>query len=392
MAGNWGAILAGLAGGAGSLAQSMDKNEQRAEERRRQAIAEAIQMLAVKDTYGLTELPDGQSDKDALTLGAVEQLSQTKPNVQAASIGGPFDTSYKSGPSISEQRAPQIEHGPQRVESIGARRYLADPSQGKEARAERRGEESAERKAEADWKRLQASLTGQEKIANLRAKAAADQAAAALAGRFQMQDKGITAAQTRAETMADAQRGMIGGVTQTMEGDTPMVTAYTRGGGTRQLGQAVPKAAGATKEETKLAAGEAERSYMNLLDPRTQKIADPPGWVDRKASQSDVGNVIASDAGGAYMTNVRGLIRAWVVTVEGKRMSDADARVNEMLKSFRFGGGKIADEQTKRRLEGMYRDILKMAGRGPSSPSAPTTAPAPPTSGDRTTKYRSPNG
>ena len=50
MAGNWGAILAGLAGGAGSLAQSMDKNEQRAEERRRQAIAEAIQMLAVKDT------------------------------------------------------------------------------------------------------------------------------------------------------------------------------------------------------------------------------------------------------------------------------------------------------------------------------------------------------
>jgi len=391
MAGNWGAILAGLAGGAGSLAQSMDKNEQRAEERRRQAIAEAIQMLAVKDTYGLTELEDGRTDKDALTLGAVDQLSQTKPGVQAASIGGPFDTSYKSGKTYTEQREPQIEHGPQRIETIGARRYLADPSQGKEARAERRGEQSAERKADADWRRLQASLTGQEKIANLRAKAAADQAAAALAGRFQMQDKGITAAQTRAETMADAQRGMIGGVTQTMEGDTPMVTAYTRGGGTRQLGQAVPKAGAATKVETGLAAGEAERSYRNLLDPKTQRIANPPNWADRTLSKSDVGNVLASDAGSAYMNNVRGLIRAWVVTVEGKRMSDADARVNEMLKSFRFGGGQIADEQTKRRLEGMYRDIVKAVKGNQGAPNpAPNTAPQ--ASGDRTTKYRSPNG
>ena len=392
MAGNWGAILAGLAGGAGSLAQSMDKNEQRAEERRRQAIAEAIQMLAVKDTYGLTELPEGRTDKDALTLGAVEQLSQTKPGVQTASIGGPFDTSYKAGKTYTEQREPQIEHGPQRIETIGTRRFLADPSQGKEARAERRGEESAERKAGADWKRLQATLTGQERIANLRAKAAADQAAAALAGRFQMQDKSITAAQTRAETMADAQRGMVAGVTQTMEGGTPMVTAYTRGGGTRQLGQAPPKTGGATKAETSLAAGEAERSYMNLLDPRTQKIADPPGWIDRKASQSDIGNVVASDAGSAYMTNVRGLIRAWVVTVEGKRMSDADARVNEMLKSFRFGGGKLADEQTKNRLEGMYRDIVKMARGGQATPTPPV---APQGSEDRKVKYRTgvvPNG
>lgn len=389
MAGNWGAILAGLAGGAGSLAQSMDVREKQAEEQRKQAIAEAIQMLAVKDTYGLIEFPEGRTDKDALSLGAVEQLSQTKPGVQAASIGGPFDTSYKSGKTYTEQREPQIEHGPQRIETIGARRFLADPSQGKEARAERRGEESAERKAQADWRRLQATLTGQEKIATLREREAANRAAAALAGRFQLQDQSLTAAQKRAETMADAQRGMIGGVTQTMEGDTPMVTAYTRGGGTRQLGQAVPKAGGATKVETGLAAGEAERSYKNLLDPKTQKIADPPSWADRTLSKSDAGNLFASDAGSAYMNNVRGLIRSWVVTVEGKRMSDADARVNELLKSFRFGGGKIADEQTKNRLEGMYRDIVKAARGGQA---APTPSVAPQGSADRTAKYRSPNG
>lgn len=118
---------------------------------------------------------------------------------------------------------------------------------------------------------------------------------------------------------------------------------------------------GASQSERALAAGEAERSFRQIVGP-DGKLLQPPNWLDRAATQRDFTNAFASKEGQAYMTNVRNLIRSWAIVVEGKRMSDADARANEMLKSFRFGAGAEADEDTKRRLEGMAADIRDTTG------------------------------
>lgn len=103
-----------------------------------------------------------------------------------------------------------------------------------------------------------------------------------------------------------------------------------------------------------LAVRDAESSMKALADPKdATKLRDPPGWFNRVATKSEWTNWAATGSGQSYMNNVRRLVRSWVVTVEGKRMSDADARVNEMLRSFRFGAGKEADEDTKRTLQQM---------------------------------------
>ena len=73
MAGNWGAILAGLAGGAGSLAQSMDKNEQEAEARKQRKFQTDAALLELVDKFGLLPTQEGQSPKDALTSHAGSQ-------------------------------------------------------------------------------------------------------------------------------------------------------------------------------------------------------------------------------------------------------------------------------------------------------------------------------
>lgn len=361
MAGNWGAILAGLAGGAGSLGQSMSENADKAELRKRQAIADAIAMLATKDKYGLSPIAEGVSDKDALNQGAIGQLNQTKLGLQMAGGGSSMMPRIAEEPSYTEQREEQTEYGPQSVETIGANRFLRDPSQGVEARTERRTNRTDTRKAEEAFKRLLQTQEGQRKIAEFQAQAAASRAAEAFAGRKELATQSQSAAMDRT-------KAMMGGISGTFqspdEGGTPNVMAYNRFGQTRSLGQAVPSGSAAPKADLALAAGEARRSYQNLLDPQTKKIADPPSWFDRTASKSDLTNALASDAGSAYMNNVRGLVRSWIVTVEGKRMSDADARVNEVLKSFRFGAGEIADQQTKERLEGMYKDIVARSGVG----------------------------
>jgi hypothetical protein len=148
MAGNWGAILAGLAGGAGSLGQSMTENADKAELRKRQAIADAIAMLAAKDKYGLSALAEGVSDKDALNQGAISQLNQTKPSIQMAGGGSSMMPRIADGPSYTEQRDEQTEYGPQSIETIGANRFLRDPSQGSEARTERRTTRLEEKKSQ----------------------------------------------------------------------------------------------------------------------------------------------------------------------------------------------------------------------------------------------------
>lgn len=378
MAGNWGAILAGLAGGAGALGTAMSDREKEATRKAELAQA-AMRQLAL----------DSLARKKALgEMGAVADTGNvTQGDVATGLMGsnlvlptglGTADAGME-GLSRALGGAKQTEREAERFElpnlTGGVDKLRIDEQATPEAKAMRR---------------LTQQQRGQQQIEEAKARAAEARLNEQIESRYELANINNKAAQQRANTMADAQRGMVAGVTQTMEGNQPIVTAYTRGGESRKLGNAPPKAGAATKQETALAAGEAERSYMNLLDPRTQKIADPPGWVDRAASKTDAGNVIASDAGSAYMTNVRGLIRSWVVTVEGKRMSDADARVNELLKSFRFGGGPVQDEQTKARLEGMYRDIVRMARGNVTTPAF--TPQLPTTPQDRKSKYRSPNG
>ena len=151
---NIGAVLAALGGGATAAGTAMDENTQRAEEQRRRQILEALQMLEVKDKYGLTEIPDEQSSPMALQEKAMTQLSQTKPNVQAA--GGMGMPAYKSGPSYTEQRdaqigSPQARQKPDIV-SIGPRRFVRDPSQSAKVRDARQALVDAEAKGGAEIK------------------------------------------------------------------------------------------------------------------------------------------------------------------------------------------------------------------------------------------------
>lgn len=93
-------------------------------------------------------------------------------------------------------------------------------------------------------------------------------------------------------------------------------------------------------------------------------MKDPPSYLDRVATQSDWTNWAASGEGQVYMSNTRKLIRAWVVLIEGKRMSDADARVNEMMRSFRPGDDELADEDKKATLKDMAESIRALGETG----------------------------
>ena len=353
MAGNWGAILAGLAGGGNSLADSMHDHEKTAERKAELAKA-AMRQLAIdslnrQQTLGaMGAVPDtGKVTQGDMATGLMGSNLLVPTGIGGADAGMAGMTRAVTGAQQEEQGADRFA-----LPNLtgGTDKLRIDEQQTPEAKAMRR---------------LTQQQRGQQALEEAKARASEARLNETINSRFGLAGVNNTAAQQRANTMADAQRSMIGGTVQTVEGGQPVVTAYTRGGQTRTLGNAVPTGAGATKADLQLAAGEAARSYNNLLDPATKTIANPPGWWDRSMSKSDATNALATDAGSAYMNNVRGLIRAWIVTVEGKRMSDADARINEVLKSFRFGGGKIADEQTKKRLEGMYRDITaKGAGTG----------------------------
>lgn len=117
-----------------------------------------------------------------------------------------------------------------------------------------------------------------------------------------------------------------------------------------------------TAEEKKLASDDAVRSIGVLMGP-DKKMLPPPSNLDRLATKSDWSNWMASDYGQNYMTNVRKLIRSWAILIEGKRMSDADATVNEALRSFRPFEGAATIEGKKQTLEGMARSIQEHIGK-----------------------------
>lgn len=93
-------------------------------------------------------------------------------------------------------------------------------------------------------------------------------------------------------------------------------------------------------------------------------IRNPPGNWDRVMTKSEWTNVLASQGGQHYLNNVKKLIRSWVVLIEGKRMSDADARVNELQRSFAIGDKSIVVEGKKQTLLSMAASIAKLKTDG----------------------------
>lgn len=135
--------------------------------------------------------------------------------------------------------------------------------------------------------------------------------------------------------------------------------------------------------ERSLAYRDAERSIASMMNA-DGTMKDPPNYLDRVATKSDWTNWAASGEGQVYMSNTRKLIRAWVVLIEGKRMSDADARVNEMMRSFRPGDDELADEDKKATLKDMAASIQALGQSGVSLPMPGAEPSATPPAGGRT--------
>lgn len=128
------------------------------------------------------------------------------------------------------------------------------------------------------------------------------------------------------------------------------------------------------ENERSLAYNDAVQSWEGLVDAQG-KIKDPPGHLDRLFTRSEKTNALATPEGQAYMNNVRKLIRSWVVLVEGKRMSDADARVNELQRSFSFGDKSLVVEGKKQTLQNMKASIEAIRKGAPAEvpKGTPTT-------------------
>lgn len=142
--------------------------------------------------------------------------------------------------------------------------------------------------------------------------------------------------------------------------------------------------------ERTLAFDDAQLSIQGLIGANGQMKEPPSSW-DRFATQSDWLNWTASDDGQNYMGNTRKLIRSWVVLIEGKRMSDADARANEMMRSFRPGDKSLTIDGKQQTLESMAASIRALGRTGialPETPGAPAAAPRGPSAGARTFTLR----
>lgn len=149
-----------------------------------------------------------------------------------------------------------------------------------------------------------------------------------------------------------------------------------------------------SKVDVKVINGERTLSYddaansIAALRDSNGKLKPPPSSFDRVATKSDWTNWMASDNGQNYMVNVRKLIRSWVVLIEGKRMSDADAAVNEAMRSFRPGEGAATVSGKMQTLESMARSIENLKSQGKITLPDPDAAPA---SGG-TKEFRLPDG
>lgn len=139
MATNWGAIIAGLAGGASSLGQSMSDREKAALAAHQQKLQNDSALLHMIDEYGLEPTSSGQSSSDILKGDMVSKLNQmAPPGIQMAG-GGSSLMPQITGPSYTEQRdqqigAPQARQNPS-VVTLGDSQYLRNPMQGAAARA-----------------------------------------------------------------------------------------------------------------------------------------------------------------------------------------------------------------------------------------------------------------
>jgi len=162
-----------------------------------------------------------------------------------------------------------------------------------------------------------------------------------------------------------------------VSGDDPNPDLFTR-----RTGIQAPTGGGGAAElrlingERSLAYDDAQLSMQNLMDGNVMR--EPPGNFDRLATQTEWLNWAASGKGQVYVNNVNKLIRAWVVLIEGKRMSDADARVNALQRGFRFGDKEVTDQGKKITLQSMARSITALGAGGKvlhNVPGEATTAP-----------------
>lgn len=141
-------------------------------------------------------------------------------------------------------------------------------------------------------------------------------------------------------------------------------------------GRATPQEIKVVNNERQLAYDDAKLSIQNLTNA-DGSMKDPPSSWDRVMTRSDWTNFMASDEGQSFMNDTRKLIRSWVVLIEGKRMSDADARVNEMMRSFRPGDKAITVDGKKQTLQSMAQSIRSLGQAGgittpvPGEPSRP---------------------
>jgi hypothetical protein len=159
--------------------------------------------------------------------------------------------------------------------------------------------------------------------------------------------------------------------------------------GETALGEkAPPKDIKVINTERSLAYDDAQLSIRELTNEKGDVKPPPSSW-DRWATKSDWTNWASTGEGQAYMNNTRKLIRAWVVLIEGKRMSDADAAVNEAMRSFRPGdkGAVVAGKQ--RTLKSMAESIGRLGGKkGVLLPDPTAKAEAEPSEEDMVRAYK----
>ena len=185
MAGNWGAILAGLAGGAGSLAQSMDKNEMEAQRRKERAEA-AMRQLAI----------DSLSRQKTLgEMGAVEDTGAVTQGDMATGLLG-SNLSIPTGIGTADAGIEGIARalGGAKQEEAGAQRFELPEFQGGSKKYRIDDQQTPEAKA---MRRLTQQQQGQQRIEEFRTRSAESRAEAAQIAAEKRQREALEAAERR---------------------------------------------------------------------------------------------------------------------------------------------------------------------------------------------------
>lgn len=220
MAGNWGAILAGLAGGAGSLAQSMDKNEQR-DERRKERAEAAMRQLAIDSL---------NREKDYIGMGAVDDTGDITQGDMATGLLG-SNLSIPTGLGTAEAGMEGLARalGGAKGEEQGARRFSVPGLQG--GVEKKRIDEQTTPEAKA-MRRLTQQQTGQQRIEEYRTKAAEERAEAARKASESAADKRARESRDAAERLANKPQRV-----QVDDGNGGLKWAWLRPGQEAPVGQ-----------------------------------------------------------------------------------------------------------------------------------------------------------